>query len=161
MKITIITIVKNDINHITSTIRSVLSQSYKDLEYIIIDGYSKDGTYQKIKNELKNKQKKFNIKLFRKSDKSMYEALNNGIKHSKGEIIGLLHSGDRFYSKSTLNLVAKSFNNKNVISGNVIFKNKINKITRLWNYEVKRLTPSSCYKIAHTSLFIRRNLIQE
>ena len=66
MKITIITIVKNDINHITSTIRSVLSQSYKDLEYIIIDGYSKDGTYQKIKNELKNKQKKFNIKLFRK-----------------------------------------------------------------------------------------------
>ncbi len=160
MKITIITIVKNDINHIISTIRSVLSQSYKNLEYIIIDGYSKDGTYQKIKNELKNKQKKFNIKLFRKSDKSMYEALNNGIKHSKGEIIGLLHSGDRFYSKSTLNLVAKSFNNKNVISGNVIFKNKINKITRLWNYEVKRLTPSSSYKIAHTSLFIRRNLIK-
>ena len=47
-----------------------------------------------------------------------------------------------------------------MISGNVIFKNKINKITRLWNYEVKRLTPSSCYKIAHTSLFIRRNLIK-
>ena len=57
MKVTIITVVKNDIKNISSTIKSVIEQSYKNLEYILIDGYSIDGTYEKILKEKKIRKK--------------------------------------------------------------------------------------------------------
>ena len=64
MKISIITVVKNDKEKIISTINSVLNQDYKNLEYIIIDGYSNDGTYEKILNKIKKSN--LNIKLIKK-----------------------------------------------------------------------------------------------
>ena len=75
MKFTIITVVKNDFKNIKNTIDSVLNQSYKNFEYIVVDGNSTDGTFNYLKS-LKDKK----INLYSINDKNLYEALNFGIK---------------------------------------------------------------------------------
>ena len=92
MKFSIITVVKNDQENISKTILSVLSQNYKNFEYIILDGYSKDKTYEKIKKFKKFKR----IKIIRTRDKNLYDGINKAIKISNGKYIGLIHSGDFF-----------------------------------------------------------------
>ena len=89
--ISIITIVRNGVNEIEETIKSVLSQKNVNLEYIIIDGLSTDGTLDVIENY------KENISIFiSEPDNGIYNAINKGIKLASGEIIGLIHCGDRY-----------------------------------------------------------------
>jgi len=101
-KITIITPVKNDEKNIEKTIKSVLNQSYKKVEYIVVDGNSKDSTLEIIKKY------KGKIKFFSQKDKNLWDAINFGIKRSSGEIIGILNSNDIFF-KNALNLVNTYF----------------------------------------------------
>ena len=98
-KVSILTVVKNNYRQIDLTIQSVINQSIKDKEYIIVDGYSTDGTYEII--EKYTKKYSF-IKSYRKKDNNLYEALNFGIKNLSGEYLHLLHSGDIYYSKNSL-----------------------------------------------------------
>ena len=84
MKFSIITVVLNDYKNIEKTILSVQDQSYKNKEHIIIDGKSEDGTSEIIKKYYKK------VRHFRKKDESLYDAINNGIKKSKGKIIFLI-----------------------------------------------------------------------
>ena len=108
-KITIITVTKNSEKFLEKNIKSVLSQSYKNYEHIIIDGNSVDKT-KKIIKSFKKKVKSIN----NKNDKSLYHAMNVGIKNAKGDIIGILNSDD-IYFKNTLKIVNKYFNkNKNL-----------------------------------------------
>mgnify|MGYP001178526592 FL=1 len=102
-KITIITPVKNDEKNIEKTIRSVLDQSYKNFEYIVVDGKSNDGTLKIIK-KFRNK-----LKYFSKKDKNLWDAINYGIKKSSGEVICILNSNDFFY-KNTLKVANRYFN---------------------------------------------------
>ena len=90
-KITIITVVKNDEKNIEKTIRSVLSQRYNNIQYIVIDGNSTDKTLDIVK-KFKNK-----IQIISRKDKNLWEAINLGLRKSKGEIIGILNSKDIFY----------------------------------------------------------------
>ncbi len=159
MKISIITVVKNDIKNIYRTLNSVIKQNYINKEYIIIDGNSTDGTFEEVAWFLK-KSKKKNIFLFKKKDKSMYDAINFGIRKASGNIIGLLHSGDIFYNNLILTNIIKYFKNYNMVSGNVVYKNKMNLTTRIWNYKLKNLNSSSFFKVAHTSLFLKKDLIK-
>ena len=154
MKISLITVVKNDKENISKTIKSVLNQSYYNIEYIIIDGCSTDGTFEEIKKLIKKK----NIKLFKKKDNSMYEAINYGINISSGKIIGLLHSGDTFYNSLVLSKIIKYFKKYNLISGNIAYKNNLNKVIRIWNFKLNKLNIYSSYKIPHTSLFLKKSL---
>ena len=102
-KISVITVVKNGEKFLEQTIKSVINQTYKNIEYIIIDGYSIDNTSKII-----NKYKK-NINLYLKSkDKNMWEAMNKGIDVSSGSIIVFLNSDDIF-SKKALDYAAKYF----------------------------------------------------
>ena len=104
--ISIITVVKNDEKRILKTVKSVLQQKNKKIEYIVIDGKSKDRTYSRIKKY------KYNIDfLISKKDKNMWEAINNGIKLSSGKIVGIINSGDIYYKK-TFKIVEKYFKNK-------------------------------------------------
>jgi len=98
-KVSIITVCYNSERTIRKTIESVLNQTYKHIEYIIIDGASKDSTLEIIK-EYKNK---FNglIKCFSEKDNGIYDAMNKGIKLSKGEIIGIINSDD-WYEDNTV-----------------------------------------------------------
>lgn len=89
--VSIITIVLNNAPRIRDTIRSVLSQNYPRVQYVVIDGGSTDGTV-KIIEEFKEK-----ISIFvSEQDCGVYDALNKGIQHASGEVIGILHSDDLF-----------------------------------------------------------------
>lgn len=94
MKISIITITYNSAATIEETLLSVINQSYKDIEYIIVDGKSTDDTL-KIVEKYKDKISK----ILSEKDKGLYDALNKGIDMATGDVIGILHSDD-FYIDS-------------------------------------------------------------
>ena len=104
MKVSIITVCYNSEKTIEKTIKSVLSQNYKDIEYIIIDGGSTDNTIN-IVNKYKQK-----IDIFKsEKDRGIYDAINKGIKYSTGSVISILHSDDIFCDKLTINKVISNF----------------------------------------------------
>jgi len=121
--ISIITVVYNGEKYIEQTIKSVLNQSFKNFEYIIIDGKSDDSTLNII-NKYKNK---IDIILSQK-DKNLWDAVNKGIRLSKGEIIGWI-SADDTYTPSALKIISNYFNNnKNIdfLFGSVKKNNWVN-----------------------------------
>ncbi len=103
-KISIITVTKNSEKYLKKNIESVLNQSYKNYEHIIVDGNSSDQTVKIIKSYKKK------IKYIRNiNDMGLYHAMNVGIKNSKGDIIGILNSDDTYF-KNTLRIVNNYFN---------------------------------------------------
>ena len=94
MKISLITVCKNSKDSIERTIQSVLSQTYKNIEYIIIDGASSDGTLSII-NNYKNKVSL----IISENDNGVYDAMNKGLKHANGDIIGFINADDFFANK--------------------------------------------------------------
>jgi glycosyltransferase involved in cell wall biosynthesis len=121
MKISVITVCLNSQETIKYTLNSVLSQTYKNIEHIIVDGGSQDGTKDIIKN-YKNKKKK----LIFANRKNLYESLNIGIQKSTGNLISILHSDDIFNNIDTLSKVATIAKNskQKIFFGDVVyFKN--------------------------------------
>ena len=104
MTISIITIVYNDVKYIRNTIESVLSQNYQFIEFIVIDGNSKDGTLEII-----NEFQKYISYFSSEPDSGIYDALNKGIAHSTGDIIGFLHSDDVFSNNEVISKLAREF----------------------------------------------------
>lgn len=95
-KITVVTVCFNAESVLEQTILSVLNQTYKDIEYLIIDGGSKDGTLGIIK---KYSDK---VKWISEPDKGIYDAMNKGVKMASGEWINFMNAGDRFASNDVL-----------------------------------------------------------
>ena len=107
-KISIITVVKNSVSTIEKCIKSVIDQNYKNIEYIIIDGNSNDGT-SKIIDKYKDK-----ISLIvRENDQSIWDAMNKGVELANGEIIGFLNADD-FYYPIALEIVNRYFDENNI-----------------------------------------------
>jgi glycosyltransferase involved in cell wall biosynthesis len=102
MKFTIITVCFNSEKTIGHTIKSVLSQSHKNIEYIVVDGGSKDKTISIVKG-YGNKISKF----ISEPDNGIYDAINKGIKKSSGDFIGILNSDDFFASNTVLEVIAQ------------------------------------------------------
>jgi len=102
MKVSIITVVYNREKTIERSIQSVLNQSYKDIEYILIDGASKDGT-MKIVQAYKDRI----AVVVSEKDKGMYDALNKGIKAATGDVVGILHADDEFASTETVDKIVQ------------------------------------------------------
>lgn len=130
MKISIITVCYNSENTIRRTIESVLSQKNVDLEYIIIDGCSKDNTNNII---LEYKKINTNIKYISEPDNGIYDAMNKGIALATGNIVGILNSDDYYASDDILSTVISTFNKNSIDScyGNLVYIKK-NKPYRYW-----------------------------
>ena len=97
--ITIITVVLNDEKNIEETILSVLNQKYKNIQYVIIDGESKDST-QNIINKYSDK-----IDIYKsEKDNGLYDAFNKGLSYAKGDLIGFVNSGDTLTEDSLIYL---------------------------------------------------------
>ena len=132
MKITIITVVYNNYKTIKTAIESVLNQTYNDIEYIIIDGGSTDGTLDII-NNYKDK-----ISLFiSESDNGIYDAMNKGVNLSSGDLIGILNSDDLYDNNIVIQNVVNEFlidKNLDILYGDLVYVNKIDttKIIRKW-----------------------------
>lgn len=141
---------------------SVMQQSYNDIEHIIIDGDSKDGTIDLI-----NKYKKNNVKFISEPDKGIYEALNKGIEIATGDIIGVLHADDTFYDNRVLENVISVFKNENhvdALSGSVVFfdSKKNNTENRIIRSQIfKPWMFRFGFMPAHTATFIRQTVFKK
>lgn len=114
--VTVVTVVYNDAFHLEATIKSVLSQTYPNLEYIIIDGGSTDGTVEIIR--------KYKAKLafwVSEKDEGIYDAMNKGIRAAKGAWINFMNSRDLFFDPDVINEIF-NYNQADydVIYGNVL-----------------------------------------
>ena len=96
-KVSIITVVRNAVDTIETTIKSVLNQTYGNIEYIVIDGESTDGTLEII-----NKYRDQISIIVSEKDNGLYDALNKGVRLSTGDWIGILNSGDVFTANDVI-----------------------------------------------------------
>ena len=104
MKISIITVVWNNVKTISETLNSVKSQKYKNIEHIVIDGGSTDGTLSLLKS-----RKDQLSALISEPDEGIYHAMNKGINLAKGEVIGFLNSDDFYYDNYVISKIAREF----------------------------------------------------
>ena len=132
MKISIITTTFNSASTIEQTIQSVLNQSYTNIECIIVDGGSTDGTMDII-----SRYKAQLSKIISEKDNGIYDALNKGIDLATGDIIGILHSDDFYINSTVIEQVANTFNQNNCdgLYANLFYvdKDDTNKIKRKWH----------------------------
>jgi glycosyltransferase involved in cell wall biosynthesis len=159
MKISIITVCFNSVKTIKTTIQSVLSQIDINLEYIIIDGNSTDGTIDIIKEYAEEHPKV--LRWASEADNGIYDAMNKGILMSTGEIIGILNSDDFYASEKILSLVDKTISRKNINScyGNLLYI-KNNKPYRYWR-SGKRKSFKYGWMPPHPAFFIKKEIYEK
>ena len=153
MKISIITINYNNKIGLEKTISSVISQSYRDFEYIVIDGGSNDGSYEIIRGN--SSQIDYWVS---ETDGGIYNAMNKGINMAKGEYLLMLNSGDRLASSSILSDVFKSKKNQeDILYGNILWESK-NGFLKVSDFP-EHLNKEYFWEksIGHQSAFIRRS----
>ena len=124
MKITLITACYNSASTIRTAIESVLSQKGVDIEYIVVDGGSKDGTVEIVK-EFSHKERKehkegFEFKWISERDEGMYDAINKGIKMATGGVVGILNADDVLATDDTLAHIAQAFGEQGTGNGEQI-----------------------------------------
>ena len=157
MKISIITATYNSSAHIADCVKSVNSQSYNDIEHIIIDGASKDNTLEIIKS-IPNRV----VKIVSEPDKGIYDAMNKGIRAATGDVIGILNSDDFFTSNDVIETVVEAFKNNNIdaLYGDVHFvhPNDLSKSMRYYSSAVFKLSLFRFgFMPAHPSFYMRRD----
>ena len=161
MKVSIITIVYNNQACIKSCLESVLSQSYPNIEHIVIDGGSTDGTQKQIEPFI-NKLGYY----ISEKDTGLYNALNKGIKKATGDIIGILHSDDVFYSSDTISKIVVSFQNSDAdlvyANGMYVDKENISLVKRI--YKAKPF--GKCYLNfgwipLHTTIYVKKEVFED
>lgn len=137
MKITIITVSYNSEKTIRDTINSVLSQSSKQIEYIIVDGLSTDNTVDIIKSyEDDFKKNEISFHWISEKDNGLYDAINKGIGLATGDIVGILNSDDFYIDNNVVDNIINSFNEHAIdcVYGNLLYvkSDDTNIITRTW-----------------------------
>jgi len=149
----IITVTKNTEKKIDVSIRSVLSQNFKNFEYIIVDGCSTDNTFVKIIKYKNNKK----IRIFKRCDKNFYDSLNYAIEKAKGKYISILNSGDIFFSKNILKKIQKNiikYKNFDFYFSNLVYYNKNKEVKRNWKTRQLNNNLFDAFKIAHPTIFL-------
>ncbi len=156
-KISIITVCYNSAKTIEQTILSVLSQDYPNIEYIIVDGASGDGTLQIIKKY----QHKIAMVVSEK-DNGIYDAMNKGIALASGDIIGLLNADDLYAHNQVISLVAQAMTPDAIDAcfGDLIyFSPSTNKLLRYWeSSEFKSGLFAKGWCPPHPTFFVKRNV---
>ena len=164
MKITIVTVAYNSAKTIKDTIESVLSQTYKNYEYIIVDGKSKDNTLDIVKEY----EPRFEGRLrwISEPDKGIYDAMNKGISMATGEVVGILNSDDIFYDENVLETIVNAFEQQNCDSvfGNLQFvkENDLNTVVRIWKGSpYKKGAFLKGWHPAHPTFYVKRSVYEQ
>jgi len=162
MKLSVITVVYNNDKTISEAINSVLSQNYDEIEYIIIDGASRDNTLTIIK-EYQSRISKF----VSEPDTGLYDAMNKGVRLATGDVIGILNSDDMYQDRNVISDIMYQFNNDekvDLVYGDLVYvkQDDTNKIVRNWRsikyypnfFEDGNVPP-------HPSLFVKTEVYKE
>ena len=159
-KISIITAVFNNKDHIAGCINSVKDQTYKDIEHIVVDSGSTDGT-----TEVLDSYSNDPIKIIHDEKKGLFYSLNNGIGEASGGIIGILHSDDLYADEYTVKKIADAFNDPKVdgVYGDLVYvqRNHPDKVIRSWRSgEFKPSKLKFGWTPPHPTLFLRKEVYQ-
>lgn len=161
MLVSIITVVLNAKSTIEDTINSVLGQTYKNIEYIVIDGGSTDGSL-----DIVNKYKDRISKIVSEPDKGIYDGMNKGILAATGDIIGFLNADDMFYNNFVIQSIVSAFASEAIdcVYGNLVYVDRqdIAYVTRRWKSQefceglfAKSWTP------AHPTFYCRKTCYEK
>lgn len=159
MKISIITVTYNSASTIKDTLDSVNSQTYKDIEHIIIDGASSDNTL-----ELVRKYGKRVTTIISEKDKGIYDAMNKGIKAATGEIIGILNSDDFLLEKNIIEKIAKTFEENpdiDAVYSNLYYVKQNSPATKIRFWKSKDFKENSFYygwHPPHPTLYVKKEV---
>lgn len=156
MKLSIITVNLNNRDGLQKTIDSVVSQTFRDFEWIVIDGGSTDGS-----KELIEQYADHFAYWVSEPDKGIYNAMNKGIRHAKGEYLMFLNSGDTLYADNTLYRLEAECHGADIVYGNCLVKESEKEeflIKYPNNLHLHQLIDSS---ICHQSTAIRKSLLDE
>ena len=161
MKLSIITVALNSSEYIEDCIKSVVNQDYKNIEYIVIDGGSKDGTVDIIK--------KYEDKItlwISEPDDGIYDAINKGINMASGDVIGLLHSDDVYIDQHVISDIVGEFSKhkSDSVYADLVYvkRNNPQKIVRYYDssvFQISRLAYG--WMPAHPTCFIKKNIYSE
>lgn len=161
MKMSIITVCYNSASTIRDTIESVIRQSYSNIEYIIIDGKSKDHTMSIIKEYEANIQK-----IVSEPDNGMYDAINKGIAMSSGDIIGILNADDFYIDDKVIKDVVNQFQELDYegLYADLVYVDSENtsSVKRYWKsgkYKPGRFTKG--WMPPHPTFFLKRSVYQK
>lgn len=159
MKISIITVCFNSEETIEDTIKSVESQTYSNIEYIVIDGNSKDNT-----NEIVAKYIDVVKVHVSESDNGLYDAMNKGIKLATGEIIGVLNSDDILASDNTIQTLVNAIGNSDGVYGDVGFYAKHSFSDKTRHYSSKGFSKKKFSRgimPAHPSFYVKKECYEK
>ena len=161
MKISIITVVWNNKETIKDAIDSVLGQTYKNIEYIIVDGASTDGTVEVVQS--------YGDKISRfvsEPDRGLYDAMNKGLAFATGDIVGILNSDDFYIDEFVIETVVAEFVSLHVDSvfADLVFvkPENLDKVVRY--YDSSHFTPLKFaygWMPAHPTFFVKREVYEK
>ena len=158
MKVSIITTVLSNRKYLSDAIESVLNQVHKDIEYIIVDGGSKDGTVELVRS-YENKVSKF----LTEPDEGMYDALNKGIQMATGDIIALINSDDFYVNRFVISQVVEAFEEHqcDAVYSNLYYISNSDKDKIIRTWDAGQYHNDSFYKgwmPPHPAFFVRREV---
>jgi len=162
MKISVITVCYNSGSTIKDCLRSVASQEGVDFEHVIIDGNSKDGTQDIIRDFISGGSAATTF--ISEPDGGIYDAMNKGIRLSKGDVVGFLNADDLFASKDTLKRVAERFSSADVDGCygdlDLVDQSDLSKTIRHWKSGVMPASKMLYgWHPAHPTFYVRRQFI--
>ena len=158
MKVSIITICYNAVDHIDETLRSVVMQDHKDIEHIVIDGGSTDGTQVKIE-----RYREVIAHFTSEKDKGVYDAMNKGLRAATGEVIAFVNGGDMIAHRSCVSEMVAEFSkgDADAIYGDayMVDPHDIKKVKRFWKGGVyDREKFRSGWMPPHLGTYIRKEV---
>jgi len=158
MKISVVTVCYNEENTIRATVESVLGQTYDDLEYLIMDGASKDGTLDII-SEYSNDSR---MKCCSEPDTGLYDAMNKALARISGEYVIFMNSGDMFYDNDVLSDIAPALD-ADIVYGDVYRRSSSGDFTDRYkgtHFERMRMMLSGL-AFCHQTQFTKTSLMRE
>ena len=155
--VSIITVVFNNVQHIERTIRSVINQTYPNIEYIVVDGGSTDGTLDVI-----NKYKDHISTCVSEKDNGIYDAMNKGLALATGDYVLFMNSGDEIYDNHTVEEVLASGNDADIYYGETeMFDENWKSLGQRRHKTPEKLSHSSFkygMSVSHQAIYIRRSI---
>lgn len=152
-KLSVITVNLNNGKGLLSTVQSISTQTFTDIEYIVIDGGSTDNSLEIIE-----KESCINHWVSEK-DEGIYDAMNKGIRFASGEYILFLNSGDRLHENTTIEKVFPFLNDSEIIYGDLFFADKVKPY--VYNYpDVLSFSFLFNASLAHPATFIKKDLFE-